>query len=133
MYTHTYHHHLLPYSPLLKNTCFRQVVLDKWFRLVHVYICLYRLCICISIYLSIYIYIYTHICTYTYTYMHIHNITYSHGFIFRRGSSPKCQEMLDRRMRVKKNAGHLREVKEINRTEENPRRQMKLRHGQTGP
>ena len=27
------HHNLLNYSPLLKNTCVRQVVLDKWFPL----------------------------------------------------------------------------------------------------
>ena len=27
------HHNLLEYSPLLKNTCVRRVVLDKWFPL----------------------------------------------------------------------------------------------------
>ena len=34
------HHNLLQGSPSLKNACIRRVVLDKWFPLTYVHICI---------------------------------------------------------------------------------------------
>ena len=51
--------HLLHYSPLLKKTCIRQVVLDKWLPLNGVsWQTPHRYTLCIHIYIYIYIYIY---------------------------------------------------------------------------
>ena len=64
---------LLHYSPLLKNKCVRQVVLDKWFppssgssfkTLKYNYIYIYKH--------NIYIYIYACMCVYTYIYIYIY-------------------------------------------------------------
>ena len=95
------HHMMLQYSLFLKNTCFRQVVLDKWFPLMTApflirdsrsslgWQCSGRMQHdananrsiraegCMSLSLSIYIYtqcVYTYIYVYIYIYIHIYTL-----------------------------------------------------------
>ena len=78
-------------SPLLKNTCVRQVVLDKWspekqpLHDIYIYICIHvYTSLSLSISLSLYIYIYTsisislslHIYIYIYLYIYLYIYIY---------------------------------------------------------
>ena len=67
------HHHLPHHSQRLKNTCVRQVELDKWFPLSYAYIYIY-----IYIYICMHIYIYMIHIMYTYIYIYIYIYIYVH-------------------------------------------------------
>ena len=68
------HHDLQGVSTLLKNTCVRQVVLDKWLPLtsgppIYIYIYIY---IPLTSGPRIYVYTYIYQCIHVYVYIHIH-------------------------------------------------------------
>ena len=85
------------HSPLLKKVCVRQVVLDKWFPLTYIYICIYMYTH-ISIYLSIYLSISLSaslslslplsLYIYIYIYIHTHYAPASKARACARGGSP---------------------------------------------
>ena len=71
------HHHVLHSSPLFRTPCVRQVVLDKWFPMIHtiyIYSCIHITCIHMNIYIYIYIYVCIHI------YIHIIYV-YTHTYV----------------------------------------------------